>query len=100
MSLNVLSRTEILDIDRFTSSSTHYSYKRKLQNYLETFNKMSHLSCMWSEFTACNKFSFHGRHNNRSLLIASLGYKPFNNKKICPEIYFLLSTHSTKFKSI
>jgi hypothetical protein len=30
MSLNVLSRTEILDVDIFTSVSTHYSYKRKL----------------------------------------------------------------------
>jgi hypothetical protein len=41
---------------------------------IETFNKMSHLSCMCNEFIACNNFSFHGRRSNCSLLTASLGY--------------------------
>jgi hypothetical protein len=75
-----------------------YGCNYKIDNF-ETFNKISQLSCLCSEFIACNNFSFHGRRSNCNLFTASLGYSIFNNKKIYPEVDFLLSTYSAKFKS-
>jgi hypothetical protein len=89
MSLNVIFRTEILDVDLFMlllfilikedysriTAEYLYGLTVKIDN-IKTFNKMSHLSCMCTKFIACKNFSFLGRRSRYSLLTASLGYIP------------------------
>jgi hypothetical protein len=89
MSLNVISRTKIFDVNLFllllfilikedySRITVEYLYGLTLKiDNIETFNKMSHLSCLCTKFIACKNFSFLGRHSSYSLLTASLGYIP------------------------
>jgi len=89
MSLNVISRTEILDVDllllllfilikeRYSRITAKYLYGLTIKStILRPVNKMSHPSCMCTKFIAYKNFSFFGKRSNYSLHTASLGYIP------------------------
>jgi hypothetical protein len=89
MSLNVISRTEILDVDLlllllfilinedYSRITAEYLYGLTVKStILRLSTKMSHPSCMCTKFIARENFSFLGRRSNYSLHTASLGYIP------------------------
>jgi hypothetical protein len=89
MSLNVIYRTEILDVDllllllfilikeSYSRITTEYLYGLIVKStILRLSTKISHPSCMCTKFIACKNFSFLGRRSNYSLLTTSLGYIP------------------------